>query len=129
MNIRTAYATSPSYKDLSESTAADYNLAPNEMVGTSGSDTVLYGTFGGRVEVGEATTNTYFYIRMYSLGKEACRSLASSDWGADGLVGMIVSKSGGNKTYLTADLPVTLSKVTSDKICSGETSDITWVYY
>ena len=143
MNIRTAYATSPSYAGLNSKIAADYNLAPNEMVNSS--DHKLFGTFGGEVYVAAtgglktdtqgtsqlttATTGNYFYITMTALGKEACRSLATSDCGADGLVGMIVSKSGGNKTYLTADLPVTLSKVTSDKICSGETSDITWIYY
>ena len=126
MNIRTAYATSPSYSGLSESTAADYNLAPNEMVGTSGSDTVLYGTFGGRVEVGEATTNTYFYIRMHSLGKEACRSLASSDWGADGLVSMTVTPSGGTGiTKTPSELPLGIANTN----CSGETNEITWVYY
>ena len=129
MNIRTASATSPRYAGLSEYTAADYNLAPNEMVGTSGSDTVLYGTFGGRVEVGEATTNTYFYIRMHSLGKEACRSLASSDWGADGLVKMMIGGSGDTPThtYEIANLPVALSDAYGD--CNNEVSNITWVYY
>ena len=143
MNIRTAYATSPSYKGLNSKIAADYNLAPNEMVNSS--DHKLFGTFGGEVYVAatgglqanthgtskltDDTTGNYFYITMTALGKEACRSLATSDWGADGLVGMVVSASGSSKSYLTADLPITLTKITTDKLCSEETSSITWVYY
>ena len=146
MNIRTAYATSPSYKGLNSKAVVDYNLAPNEMVGKSGEDKVLYGTFGGEVYVGSTTgldgsahgtqnlktenEGTYFYITLTALGKEACRTLASSDWGADGLVRIIVSGSGTTiKTYVTGDLPISLQTISDDKLCSGETSSITWVYY
>ena len=136
MNIRTAYATSPSYAGLCESAAAFFNLAPQEMVGADKAS--LYGTFGGSVFVGatsssmsthattgktSASTGNYFYITLTQLGKEACRSLATSDWGADGLVKMIV----GSSTYNTASLPVSLQYAAAN--CNNETTSITWIYY
>ena len=135
MNIRTAYATSPSYAGLTSAVAADYNLAPNEMKGTSGSTTVLYGTFGGEVKVSAcdatgagnacdsiATTANYFGIKMLALGKEACRSLASSDWGAHGLVGIKVNS---QNTVTPSNLPISFGSTG----CDSETNSITWVYY
>jgi len=132
MNIRTAYATSPSYSGLTSSTAHDYNLAPNEM--WSGSK--LNGTFGGEVVVNDCsksglckdganaalTSTTYFGIKMEALGKEACRSLASSDWGADGLVSIVVNT--GNAVP-PSSLPLALGSTG----CDSETNSITWVYY
>ncbi len=136
MNIRTAYATSPNYSGLTSKTAGEYNLAPNEM--KSGDD--LYGTFGGKVIV-EAVSGatTYFHIKMEALGKEACRSLASSDWGADGLVMMAVNEAGASSCSSTstsfskkghwcvAGLPAHLSNVAD--ACDNETNYIDWVYY
>ena len=134
MNIRTAYATSPNYSGLTSASAITYNLAPNEM---AASDNKLYGTFGGEVVVeackasgicGSTTASTYFGIRMKSLGKEACRSLASSDWGADGLVSITVSghtRSAGAGSG--SGLPISL--VDANTYCAGETNDVTWVYY
>ncbi len=145
MNIRTAYATSPSYKGLNSKSVAEYNLAPNEMVGSD--KKTLYGTFGGKVFVSsttgladdthgtenqenDETDGTYFYITVTGLGKEACRSLATSDWGADGLTKMAGTTSGDDaKSYNIANLPVTLSKINDDGLCDDETNSITWVYY
>ncbi len=141
MNIRTAYATSPNYSGLTSDKAASYNLAPNEMVSGSGTSAKLYGTFGGEVVV-EAVSGatTYFHIKVTNLGKEACRSLGSSDWGADGLVGMWIGSSGSNAAgksdcsqsgtgtkWCVADLPASLSAVNT--ACSGEVNSIDWVYY
>ena len=149
MNIRTAYATSPSYAGLTSATAAAYNLAPNEMVNGTGSDATLNGTFGGAVTV-EAISGheTYFHIKVEKLGKEACRSLASSDWGADGLVMMSVNTgatsactvangksvtagtgaaSGGSGSWCIAKLPASLADVAS--ACNNEVNYIDWAYY
>ena len=139
MNIRTAYATSPSYAGLNSASAITYNLAPQEM-GNSGT---LYGAFGGPVDVAATgANNTYFRITLHSLGKEACRSLATSDWGADGLVEMLVGADNANANatgtvaipctsadgrYCTAQLPVSLADAASD--CNQEVSYITWIYY
>ena len=146
MNIRTAYATSPSYSGLTAAVAASYNLAPNEMV--SSDKEKLYGTFGGEVEVGTVGTgSTYFYITMRALGKEACRALATSDWGADGLVSVLVQADDGTTApsatctagtsrptsgpFCTKWLPIQLSDLgtTSSDLCGSETNKITWVYY
>ena len=147
MNIRTAYATSPSYDGLNSATAAAYNLAPNEMVNGAGSTATLNGTFGGAVNVGTISGSpTYFYIQLTNLGKEACRTLLSSDWGADGMVGIWAaataagSSSGATCTAHTTasanvasaswcvhDLPVSIGQ--AHYACSGEVNSITWVYY
>ena len=146
MNIRTAYATSPSYDGLTAETAADFNIAPGEMVAGSGTGTSLYGAFGGPVKLGTVTSaKTYFYIGMESLGKEACRSLLSSDWGADGLVQITAGPTAtitapnsascnsavpageGAGTWCTADLPVSLQQAAN--ACSGEQNHIVWMYY
>lgn len=147
MNIRTAYATSPSYDGLTAQTAADFNIAPGEMVAGSGTGTSLNGAFGGPVKLGTVTSaKTYFYIGMESLGKEACRSLLSSDWGADGLVKIMAGPSAaiedpgddasctsevptgeGAGTWCTADLPVSLQQAAN--ACSGEQNHIVWMYY
>lgn len=144
MNIRTAYATSPNYSGLKPQIAAEYKLAPSEMVVGTGS--ALYGAFGGNVEIGTVNGSTnYFYITMNALGKEACRSLLTSDWGADGLVQVIAGPSASNATlpgstcsssvptssgvgtWCVKDLPVKLG--TAGYACSAETNYITWVYY
>ena len=145
MNIRTAYATSPSYAGLNSKAAIEYNLAPQEMAASTSGTGTLYGAFGGAVDVTSVgTNNTYFRITLHSLGKEACRSLATSDWGADGLVEMIVGNdtdgaqtgtvaipctTGGTASgrFCTAELPVSLANAATH--CNHETSYITWIYY
>jgi len=136
MNIRTAYATSPSYDGLNSKTAGEFNLAPGEMVSGSGSNTKLYGAFGGEVKVEacksggicgtDTTSNTYFGIKMEKLGDEACRSLATSDWGADGLVKMKVGTS-DNSEKTAENLPLSLQDAAT--LCKDGSTDITWVYY
>ena len=148
MNIRAAYATSPTYDGLNANTAAEYNLAPSEMIAEGTSGKTLYGAFGGQVVLGATggtgeSGKTYFHIRMTGLGKEACRSLATSDWGADGLVSMVV-KGGANDaeakvsctsvpatsgagTWCVADFPATLQE--ANQACNGEINSIDWMYY
>ena len=143
MNIRTAYATSPSYAGLNSASAITYNLAPQEMAASKSGTGTLYGAFGGPVDVvATGASNTYFRITLHSLGKEACRSLATSDWGADGLVEMLVGADNANAnatgtvtlpctsgtgSYCTANMPVSLA--TAAGVCNNEVSYITWVYY
>ena len=140
MNIRTAFATSPSYDGLNTIAARDYNIAPGDMYGAANS---LNNAFGGKAYVyacngiedggtcqGSASGSPqYFAIRLTELGREACVSLASSDWGTDGLIGMIV-----NSTFsAAASLPLTPMVAGSGdkKHCGakGEYNKITWIYY
>ena len=149
MNIRAAYATSPSYSGINEQTVAEYNLAPNEMVASKDSGKYLISTFGEEVGISPmGDNNTYFQIKIGGLGKEACRSLASSDWGADGLVMMGVNEpsesscsisggktvtagsggaSGGSGQWCVAGLPASLSDVAD--ACNNETNYIAWTFY
>lgn len=139
MNIRTAYATSPSYSGFNTSIAAEFNIAPSDMITSSGNNAVLNGAFGGEVEVGACTEaacgndlipednspSSYFFITMHNLGREACVSLATSDWGSDGMMGMIV----GTGEYEAQELPLGLT--TAGTHCTNEAAGttITWVYY
>lgn len=151
MNIRTAYATSPSYSGLTTAAVAAYNIAPGEMIvgdatigdaGTTGTVT-LNGAFGGAVNVASlGTRDSYFYIQMRALAPEACRSLASSDWGADGLVMMSVGADAevtlddaavdetcetADDNFCAGDLPLGLATAASQ--CNHSLNQITWVYY
>jgi len=129
MNIRTAFATSPNYSGLDNAAAISYNIAPGDMiVGTSG----INHAFGGAVTIAAETvedgTNQYFSITLNKLGREACVSLASSDWGTDGLVSMTVTPEGGTESsFPAADLP----RPITDTNCGlkGSYNTITWLYY
>ena len=78
-----------------------------------------------------ANTASYFFITMADLGREACLSLATSDWGSDGMVGMVV----GNTGISSANLPLTLTGGgnDADTLCvagaNQQGTNITWVYY
>ncbi len=145
MNIRTAYATSPSYNGLTSNTAAEYAIAPGDMViEDANGDKTLAGAFGGEVVVNSlGANNAYFYITMRALAQESCRSLLTSDWGADGLVMIkagldtgyaapadndipcVANVAGG--VFCTADLPVDLASAA--QLCQSPGSYITWYYY
>ena len=154
MNIRTAFATSPSYSGLTTATSREYNIAPGDMFGAN---STLNNAFGGKAYVyacdgAEATGDLvcvedaagspqYFAIHLTNLGREACISLASSDWGTDGLIAMKITSDDGDadpKTNLAADLPlstmgvsVTTGNPGAGKQCGkqGSYNTITWVYY
>lgn len=145
MNIRTAYATSPSYNGLTAQTATAYAIAPGDMIveADDGSNT-LAGAFGGAVDVNSlGANNSYFYITMRALAQESCRSLLTSDWGADGLVMIKAGLDSGytaptndeipctsntaGGVFCTADLPVDLARAAT--LCTSPGTYITWVYY
>lgn len=149
MNIRTAFATSPSYDGLNTEAARNYNIAPGDMFGAG---TQLNNAFGGQAYVyncnsvptgvsgspaaciGDAANNVqYFAISLTDLGREACVSLASSDWGTDGLIGMVVSGGSGGTNY-AKDLPLKVVGNGTDAAgyqCGGKGvyNTITWIYY
>ena len=149
MNIRTAYVTSPGYPGLNNSLAADYKLVSQEMVVSQGGSNLI-SAFGGEVLVSavqgaDGTANGAFQIIFNGLGKDACTSLASSDWGTDGLVGIIVNGSkqsvsntiatGGEscttsiagKLCLPSSLPVSLPNARA-ACSSNNQNSISWVY-
>ena len=123
MNIRTAFASSASYSGLSTASAISWNLAPNDMYVSSG--TTMHSAFGGGVTVSSTSGGLHFTIAMTGLSSDACRSLATSDWGADGLVSIKLG-SGANETFtaVSGQLPIPMSQATA---CTNGT--ITWEYY
>ena len=138
MNIRTAFATSPSYDGLDTKAARDYNIAPGDMFGASDS---LNNAFGGKAYVyncslaesvacpSGSSNVQYFAISLTDLGREACISLASSDWGTDGLIGMTVNSS--HKPAASLPLTPMEAGATSNNLCGakGAYNTITWIYY
>lgn len=154
MNIRTAFAANPSYDGLTTKNARLYNIAPGDMFGV-GSDQ-LNNAFGGEAfvfscgvsegtdqnvskcsavssSVKEGATENgvqYFAIALSRLGREACVSLASSDWGTDGLIGMQIHNGTAAQTaHPASELPLNMIKAGGDCGASGSYNTITWVYY
>lgn len=148
MNVRTAFAASPNYDGLTTTVAIQAGIAPNDMY-TTYSATKLNNAFGGNAHIyacdetgggghtcavtGSVYDSTqavqYFAISLDGLGRETCMSLAASDWGTDGLVGMNVGKDKDTSTgsYSSFDMPISLS--TAATVCANKENTITWVYY
>ena len=122
MNIRTAYATSPSYEGLSAASAVSYNLAPSDMI----TNTTLHNAFGGGVTLATANSNLNFSIKFEGLGKETCASLASTDWGTDGLVSIALTS---GSTHTVDSLPISLTDAFTGCNANTASNTITWTYY
>lgn len=102
-----------SYSGLSNANAISFGIIPGEMDGGGG---VITNAFAGNVTIGTAAQNgnadAAFTIKYEGLGREACVTMATSDWGSgssSGLVNMTVSAADkGGTTYSGTNLPVTL---------------------
>ncbi len=129
INIRTAFASAPSYAGLSNSNAILMNIIPGDMLpsGIGKASGSVKNAFGGGVTLGVAASNTQFTIKFDGLGKEACASLASSDWGSDGLVSILVNKT--THTYGSSVLPVPPGTAITNCGEGGAANSITWTYY
>lgn len=122
MNIRTTYATAPSYTGLATATAIAYNLAPSDMVANA----ALHNAFGGAVTVTTVGANALnFSIQFSGLGRETCLSLATTDWGTDGLVSMGIN---AVAAVPVQSLPMTLATAAGGCV-AGNGNSITWTYY
>ena len=110
-NIRTLYAQQKTYTGLENKTAVQMGVVPDELI-TNASAGTLTNAFLGSVVIGagqvsgmdgETVTgdakkgvNRGFFVIMNGLPKEACVTLATSDWGSgysSGLVGIVASGS------------------------------------
>ncbi|MBS4772893.1 MAG: hypothetical protein KHX55_01295 [Proteobacteria bacterium] len=121
MNIRTAYATSPSYSGLNAKNAIAYNLAPSDMI----TGETLHNAFGGAVTLSTSNNDLNFEIKFAGLGKETCASLASTDWGTDGLVSIAANSTSHN----VSALPIPLATAFSNCAQDTASNSITWTYY
>ena len=131
INIRTAFASSPSYSHLNNSNAVLLNIVPGDMLpGGLGTAVTASGgvvnAFSGAVVLGTTSNGQHFTIEFGGLGKETCASLAASDWGTEGLVSMSINTS--NK-YDQSDLPI--NAITAAQKCTQDDSQnkIKWEYY
>ena len=103
-NIRTLYAQQQDYNGLTNTTAVQMGVVPDELI-TNASGGGLQNAFLGSVVIGSGTVTGMdagtdsgahrgFYVIMNGLPKEACVTLATNDWGSgysSGLVGIVAS--------------------------------------
>ena len=141
-NVRTLYSGQPNYSGLTTTTAIKMGAIGAEMLNgkKTTSATEAYNAFNGQVFVEAATDGRSFWVTFTGLGKEACVSLGSSDWGSgsgSGLIGVGVEGSGAaavtslpTNSGTTADATLPLSLATAATGCSGsgDTNVVVWNY-
>lgn len=137
-NIRTLYSGQPNYSGLTTSIAIRLGAIGAEMLNgvAATSASTAYNAFNGTVTI-EATSanginNGGFKVVFNGLGKEACVSLMSSDWGSgsgSGLVSVGTSGSLNLGTTASASLPVPLTTAASNCNQPGDGNSVAWVYY
>ena len=114
-NIKTLYAQQKTYNGLTNQTAVDMGVVPDELGTTSD----LTNAFNGSVYISVADStndddNKAFNIVFDGLSREACITLATNDWGSGYSSGLIAIAAQGKSIG---------NKVLSDKIgCDGGTS-------
>ena len=128
INIRTAFSGSSSYTGLSNATAIQLNIVPSDMLpdglGVTNGD--IINAFTGEVTIAEDAANAqHFTIAFGGLGTEACTSLASSDWGTEGLVQIDVN----GQAYALQDLPLDAITAVADCDQPNSANIVTWTYY
>lgn len=150
-NIRTLYSGQRSYSGLKTANAFNMGVVPAEMEGSSAGS--LVNAFQGSVTIGTGAFNSNtagaFYISYGGLGREACVSILTADWGSgssSGFIGITVgsgtsgittasvptvsanSPIAGNAVYGNLNLPVSPSDAATSCNCTNEQCVITWYY-
>ena len=137
-NIRTLYSGNPNYSSLSASAAIRMGAIPTEMLNgkSPNSATEAYNAFNGTVEVWQGYSGTNggvqtFKVIFNGLGKEACVSMMTADWGGSGSGLVSIGTTNGDEGGKTSDgtLPVGLTKAAG--LCNkpGDTNSVQWIYY
>ena len=108
-NIRTLYAQQSTYEGLTNKTAVQMGVVPDELITDASAGTLTNAFLGGVVigatpvtgldgetaaDGGTTGANRGFFVAMNGLTKEACVTLATNDWGSGysaGLVGISVN--------------------------------------
>ncbi len=138
-NIRTLYAQQNNFEDLSNKTAYELGVVPDDLVPSGGfnnSTKTLKNAFKGDVFINytyatpddAGKEQTAFEIAFNGLSREACVAMATSDWGSgssSGLVGIAFrgSASGASVSAASSNYPV--SGATSKIVigCAGSVDD------
>ena len=107
-NIRILYAQQKSFSGLNNTTAIQMGVVPDDMSTSEGR--TYYGqgiatVFGGNVYImsGWEGYGETFAIELRNITKNACVSLATADWGAtdlSGIVGLIVGYASDPGTHI-----------------------------
>lgn len=148
-SIRTLYSGQRNYAGFDNENALSFGIVPNEMDG--GDNSTITNAFAGSVAFGTAAQNgnndAAFTITYNGLGKEACVTMATADWGSgssSGLISMSISSGGAGGGGAEADadapaaaaagdftgnkLPISLTNAADKCDCDEPTCSITWVY-
>lgn len=112
-NIRTLYASQPSYQGITNTLAKQVNLIPAEMYTDIDNETIT-NAFGGPVHIQSSLANSdedanapkAYILSVAGVPSTACVSIVTTDWGSDsdaGLVGMMAAV-GEDDTAVVAEL-------------------------
>lgn len=131
MNIRTAFSGSSNYAGFDNATAVQLNIVPGDMlpggIGTAvASNAGIINAFSGAVLLATLSNDQHFTISFAGLGKETCTSLASSDWGTEGLVSIKVNAKDAN---LQSKLPIKATDAILQCDVKDSANVILWEYY
>ena len=116
-NIRTLYAQQNDYSGLTNDTAINMGVVPDELIKTTTGATTtktLQNAFLGPVFISSATVkgldngtdsgaNRGFVVAMGGLTREACVTLATNDWGSGYSSGFVGIKAAGTTGTLAVD--------------------------
>ena len=132
-NIRTLYSGQPNYSGLTTSVAIQMGAIGAEMLNGVSPTTasVAYNAFNGGVTVTASNSNRTFTVTFEGLGKEACVSLMTSDWGSGSGSGLVsIGKKGAALgTTASGTLPVGLATAATNCNTAGDTNSVEWIYY
>ena len=143
-NIRTLYASQPSYSDLTTEVAIRIGAIPTEMLNgvSPTSATAVYNAYSGKVDVFSSTDGTDFGILFLGLGKEACVALLTADWGREsgsGFVAVGANSSASISSNLNSSSigrilgngkkDMTLSDATTLCDGTGDTNNVAWQFH
>lgn len=145
-NIRTLYSGQPNYDGLTTEVAIKMGAVGAEMLNgvANTSATAAYNAFNGRVFIAAADGGQSFIVAFAGLGKEACVSLGTADWGSGSGSGLIsvgvagTSPAADVTTMITGDgvgttaaatLPLKLSTAATKCSGTGDVNAVYWNYY
>ena len=128
VNLRSAFAGSSNFQGLDNKKAIDLNIVPAEMLpkGLGATDDNIINAFSGKVVVAATASNKHFTIEFGGLGKESCTSLASSDWGTEGLVSMQIN---AYPVKEQVSLPIKAIDAITQCDQNNSANKIVWEYY
>ena len=138
-NIRTAFASSPSYAGLTTKTARAWGLASSDMYAAASGQ--LTNPFLGSVEVvvakANALSNMGFAVQYTKLPLDACVTLATSDWGIAGFSGLTIQSGNAISKVASDSSPTTtpdaatglIPFATAANLCTHETNNAVAIYF